>query len=46
MSAIGDYVHLTAAGYYHHGTKRYNENSSNYYQVPKIFESQRNKIKK
>lgn len=45
MSAIGDYVHLTAAGYYQHGTKRYNENSSNYNQVPEIFKLQRNKLK-
>jgi len=37
MSAIGDYVHLTAACYYGHGTKRFDENKSNYNLVPRIF---------
>lgn len=46
MSAIGDYVHLTAAGYYRHGTKRFDKNESNYNQVPKIFQNQKSSLRK
>ncbi len=46
MSAIGDYVHLTAAGYYKHGTERFDENKSNFSQVPKIFQSQKDSLRK
>ena len=46
MSAIGDYVHLTAAEYYKHGTERFDENKTNFNLVPRIFQDQKESLKR